>query len=105
MLIYDIKINALRIVPLPVGEREQAGVLGTLRNPGRTAADAAGRMCPVDYRYAPSALARPAEFSAEILYVVGGLYGNLAALDPFPEAKVAVADKLTALELKNGHRG
>jgi hypothetical protein len=38
-------------------------------------------MCPVDYRYAPSGFDRPADFSAPVLYVTGGLYGNLAALD------------------------
>jgi hypothetical protein len=37
-------------------------------------------MCPTDYRYAPSVLNRAPDFSADILYVVGGLYGNLAAL-------------------------
>jgi len=41
----------------------------------------AGRMCPADYRYSPFVFDRPAELSADILYVVGGLYGNLAALD------------------------
>jgi hypothetical protein len=41
----------------------------------------AGRVCPLDYTYAPEAFARAADFSAETLYVVGGLYGNLAALD------------------------
>jgi hypothetical protein len=41
----------------------------------------AGRMCPREYRYAPSVFDRPPEFDAEVLYVVGGLYGNLAALD------------------------
>jgi hypothetical protein len=38
-------------------------------------------MCPADYRYAPAELDRTADFSADILYVVGGLYGNIAALD------------------------
>ena len=42
--------------------------------------DGAGRMCPADYRYPPSALDRAPDFSADVLYVVGGLYGNLAAL-------------------------
>jgi hypothetical protein len=46
---------------------------GQQENPGRT--------CPVDYRYDPSVLARPAEIVADVLYVVGGLYGNLAALE------------------------
>lgn len=40
----------------------------------------AGRLCPHDYVYSPSTLARTADFSAEALYVVGGLYGNCAAL-------------------------
>jgi hypothetical protein len=41
----------------------------------------AGRMCPRDYRYAPAELNRAPDLSADVLYVVGGLYGNLAALD------------------------
>jgi hypothetical protein len=41
----------------------------------------AGRMCPLDYRYHPSVFDRPPDVTAEVLYVVGGLYGNLAALD------------------------
>lgn len=44
-------------------------------------AAAAGRSCPLDYRYAPHVFARPAEFACEVLYVVGGLYGNPLALD------------------------
>jgi hypothetical protein len=39
----------------------------------------AGRMCPLDYVYDPAVFARPADFAADILYVAGGLYGNLAA--------------------------
>ena len=42
---------------------------------------AAGRVCPVDYNYAPGVFARAADFAADTLYVVGGLYGNLAALE------------------------
>ena len=41
----------------------------------------AGRSCPLHYRYSPSVFARPAEQACEVLYVVGGLYGNEAALD------------------------
>ncbi len=40
-----------------------------------------GRVCPLRYRYGPGAIARAPERSAAILYVVGGLYGNLPALD------------------------
>ena len=40
----------------------------------------AGRSCPTDYIYPPSVFARAPDFFADVLYVVGGLYGNLAAL-------------------------
>jgi hypothetical protein len=40
----------------------------------------AGRLCPQDYAYPPSAFERPPDFTAATLYVVGGLYGNTAAL-------------------------
>jgi hypothetical protein len=40
----------------------------------------AGRMCPHDYRYSPAVFDRAADFTADVLYVAGGLYGNLAAL-------------------------
>lgn len=39
-----------------------------------------GRSCPIEYRYDPASLNRPADFSAETLYVIGGLYGNRPAL-------------------------
>jgi hypothetical protein len=38
-------------------------------------------MCPADYRYPPTVFDRPPDFAANVLYVVGGLYGNLPALD------------------------
>jgi hypothetical protein len=47
----------------------------------RAPSEPAGRMCPVDYRYPPSGFDRTPDLSAETLYVVGGLYGNFAALD------------------------
>lgn len=40
-----------------------------------------GRTCPLSYRYAPTVFKRVADIQAETLYVVGGLYGNRAALD------------------------
>jgi hypothetical protein len=40
----------------------------------------AGRVCPADYVYSPKVFARLPDFEAETVYVVGGLYGNLAAL-------------------------
>jgi hypothetical protein len=39
-----------------------------------------GRDCPLAYRYRPEALAGAAVLSTSTLYVVGGLYGNPAAL-------------------------
>lgn len=39
-----------------------------------------GRSCPLHYRYAPASLNRPPEIIADTLYVIGGLYGNLSAL-------------------------
>jgi hypothetical protein len=51
---------------------------------------AAGRVCPADYTYSPTVFARAPDFSAEVLYVAGGLYGNLAAL--------AEIERMAALE-------
>lgn len=42
---------------------------------------AAGRTCPVRYRYGAAAIARAPLKPAASLYVIGGLYGNLPALD------------------------
>jgi hypothetical protein len=41
----------------------------------------AGRTCPLRYRYGPQAIAAAPEQSVATLYVIGGLYGNLPALD------------------------
>ena len=38
-----------------------------------------GRGCPVSYRYAPRVFDREPEIHADVLYVVGGLYGNVEA--------------------------
>ena len=44
--------------------------------------DAPGRSCPLHYRYAPEVFARPADVPPlDVLYVVGGLYGNELALE------------------------
>src|SRR5262249_61937579 len=42
---------------------------------------AAGRMCPRDYYYDPAVFDHPADMASDVLYVVGGVYGNLAAID------------------------
>lgn len=41
----------------------------------------AGRSCPLAYRYGAQALAQAPQREAEVLYVIGGLYGNRPALD------------------------
>lgn len=41
----------------------------------------AGRTCPLRYRYGPQAIASAPSRAADVLYVIGGLYGNVAALD------------------------
>ena len=43
-------------------------------------------MCPADYAYSPGVFDRAPDFEAQTLYVVGGLYGNLAALDAIEAA-------------------
>lgn len=40
-----------------------------------------GRTCPLSYRYGAGALAAPAAFEVETLWVAGGLYGNGFALE------------------------
>ena len=40
-----------------------------------------GRSCPLHYRYDPRTFRRTNDFSCEVLYVVGGLYGNAQALE------------------------
>ncbi len=40
-----------------------------------------GRTCPLSYRYSPRVFDRAPEIEAATLYVVGGLYGNAAALE------------------------
>jgi hypothetical protein len=45
------------------------------------AMDGPGRICPLRYHYGPGAIAGAPERTADVLYVVGGLYGNLRALE------------------------
>jgi hypothetical protein len=51
-----------------------------------------GRICPISYRYPPRVFNRAPEIVAETLYVVGGLYGNVEALD----AVIAMAQREAA---------
>jgi hypothetical protein len=68
--------------------------------PPSAAEKSAGRMCPRDYAYAPSVFARAADFAADTLYVVGGLYGNLAALEAIE--KLATAERMPPEIVFNG---
>jgi len=54
-----------------------------------------GRSCPVSYRYPPTAFDRAPELEAEVLYVVGGLYGNVEALDAIERLAAREAVKPT----------
>ncbi len=54
-------------------------------------AGAPGRTCPVAYRYPPSGFRRVPDLVAETLYVVGGLYGNVDALEEI--AAMAAAER------------
>jgi hypothetical protein len=56
-----------------------------LATAGKAKVDIPGRACPLSYRYQPEALAQPAQLEADTLYVVGGLYGNPAALQALLE--------------------
>jgi len=44
-----------------------------------------GRLCPTAYRYAPRVFDRAPDLEAETLYVAGGLYGNVEAMDALLE--------------------
>ena len=46
-----------------------------------------GRSCPLSYRYSPRVFRREPEVTADAIYVVGGLYGNVESL----EAVLAIA--------------
>ena len=58
----------------------RCGHFETVPGDGREALEPRGRSCPLAYRYQPEALAGTAQLEADTLYVVGGLYGNPAAL-------------------------
>ena len=54
-----------------------------------TAERVPGRTCPLSYRYGAEALARPAEVRADTLWIAGGLYGNVLALQSLLDAYAA----------------
>lgn len=56
-----------------------------------------GRSCPLAYRYSPEALCQePQTVSEDVLYIIGGLYGNPWALDEIEQMALA--------EERRGHR-
>jgi predicted phosphodiesterase len=57
-----------------------------------------GRSCPLHYRYSPQVFTRAADFCADTLYVIGGLYGNVPAL----EAVLELAARERATLMFNG---
>jgi hypothetical protein len=57
---------------------QQQGASGEWREAGR---GAPGRVCPVEYRYSPKVFDRAPEIVSDTIYVVGGLYGNVEALE------------------------
>jgi hypothetical protein len=72
-----------------------------LADPPRTGRDReAGRFCPLDYIYSPSVFARAPDFSADTLYVAGGLYGNLAALKSIE--RLAAQERVQPVIVFNG---
>jgi hypothetical protein len=45
----------------------------------------AGRTCPIEYAYTPQSFTRLPDLYADTIYIIGGLYGNLDALDAIVE--------------------
>lgn len=56
---------------------------------------APGRVCPLRYRYGAAALAQVEPREAQTLYVIGGLYGNLRALDTIEQMAAAESNAAT----------
>jgi len=54
---------------------------GAILSASPAASSAPGRVCPLRYRYGAAAIARAPLRQAQTLYVVGGLYGNVPALN------------------------
>lgn len=57
--------------------------------------ETAGRACPLRYRYGAGAIRRAPLHEATTLYVIGGLYGNLPALDAVEAMAAAEAGPVT----------
>ncbi|MFY3383999.1 hypothetical protein [Paracidovorax sp. MALMAid1276] len=57
--------------------------------------DTAGRACPLRYRYGAQALANAPPRATDTLYVIGGLYGNVPALDTIEQMAASEAGPVT----------
>ena len=60
----------------------------------------AGRVCPVDYHIPADAFAGEPQLGCDVLYVVGGLYGNPFALDAVK--RMVAAERGSVLTVFNG---
>jgi hypothetical protein len=83
-----------------VTAQTQDSRVAPLPNPPPQGTESAGRMCPTDYRYDPAVFDRPPAFTTEVLYVIGGLYGNAAALDAVE--RLAEAERAPVTIVFNG---
>ena len=61
-----------------------------------------GRSCPADYRLPAETFSAPVNLACEVLYVIGGLYGNRQALDAI-ERRVAGEPGATAVFNGDAH--
>lgn len=77
--------------------RRRAGGLTVAAAPRAAADGPPGRTCPLDYRYPASALCAAPAFEADVLWVVGGLYGNLEALRTI--ARLVGRERATRVEV------
>ncbi len=59
-----------------------------------------GRVCPLHYRYSPAVFAGNPDLCADTVYVVGGLYGNIHALDAIDA--LAAAERSAVALVFNG---
>ncbi len=64
---------------------------GMPRSAGAATAPRPGRSCPLDYRYRPADIAAAPVLRAGHVYVVGGLYGNVEALQAIEAMRDAEA--------------
>lgn len=64
---------------------------------GYAEASAPGRVCPIDYTYSPAVFDRAADITADVLYVAGGLYGNLPAFDEIESLAAAERGSVTVV--------